>query len=79
MHQYPEAVEEYSQALQFDPANANIHNDLGVILYQLGKYEKAAEEFSDAIRIDPAHTNARKNLDIAEAKLNNKSANNGRK
>ena len=59
-HELPEAVKELTQALRFDPSNADAHNDLGAAMFQLGDYGKAAEQFSDAVRIDPADANARK-------------------
>ncbi|MGA3264312.1 MAG: tetratricopeptide repeat protein [Terracidiphilus sp.] len=68
-HQLPEAIEELTQAVRFDPANANAHNGLGVALAQLGNYEKAVEQFNDAVRIDPAYADARRNLDLAQAKM----------
>ena len=55
-----------------DPANADAHNDLGVALFQLGEEEKAVEQFNEALRIDPAYYDARRNLDIVQARMNNK-------
>ncbi|MGA3264733.1 MAG: tetratricopeptide repeat protein [Terracidiphilus sp.] len=78
-HQLPEAVEEFTQALRYDPANASAHNDLGAVMFQLGDYEKAAGQFSEALRIDPAYADARGNLDLAQARMKNKKAENRRK
>ena len=71
-HKLPEAVDEFSQALRYDPTNSNAHNDLGVALFQYGDYEKAAEQFNDAIQIDPSDARARVNLALAQAQLKNK-------
>jgi Flp pilus assembly protein TadD len=79
MHQLPEAVEELTQAVRFDPANANAHNGLGIALFQLGEHEKAVEQFSEAVQIDPAYAEARQNLDLAQARMKNTKAENGRK
>ena len=70
-HQFHEAAEEFTQALRFDPASANAHDDLGVALFQLGDDEKAVEQFSDAVRIDPANAGARRNLDVAQSWMKN--------
>jgi Flp pilus assembly protein TadD len=71
-HQLPEAVEEFTQALRFDPADAHAHKGLGVALFQLGDNEKAVEQFSEAVRVDPADAGARRNLDVAQARMKNK-------
>jgi superkiller protein 3 len=77
-HRFPEAVEEFTQVLRLDPANANAHNDLGSAWFQLGDYEKAAAQFSEALRIDPSHAYARKNLDLALTRMKSKSVEQGR-
>ena len=78
-HRFPEAVEEFTQVVRFDPANANAHNDLGAALFQLGDYEKAAEQFNEALRIDPSYVYARKNHDLVQARMKSKSVEQGRK
>ena len=74
----PQAIEEFTQALRFNPANAGVHNDLGMALFQLGDYEKAVEQFSDAVRINPADADARRNLDLAQARMKTKKVENVR-
>jgi len=71
MHQFPEAVAEFNQALRIDPEDAHVHNDLGVALSQMQAYDKAAEQFSDAVRIDPAYSDAKRNLDLAQTRMKN--------
>ncbi len=72
MHRLPEAVEEFSQAVQFATADANAHDDLGVALFQVGAYEKAVEQFNDAIRIDPSYEGAKRNLALTMANMKSK-------
>jgi Tfp pilus assembly protein PilF len=55
--------------VQFDPANANVRNNLGVVLFQLGRYEEAAQQFSYAMQIDPSNPNAREGLAAAQARM----------
>lgn len=68
-HRFPEAAEEFTQALRYDPANADAHNNLGAAMMQLGNYDKAAGQFSDVLRMNPADASARKNLDLAQARM----------
>jgi tetratricopeptide (TPR) repeat protein len=70
-HKLPEAVEEFTQALQYAP-NAHANNDLGVALFQLGDYKNAVDEFIEALRIDPTDADASRNLKLAEARIKNK-------
>jgi lipoprotein NlpI len=79
MHRLPEAVEEFTQSLRIDPANANTHNNLGVVLFQMRDYEKAVEQFSDAVQTDPANADAKRNLDGAQALMKNVKVGSGRK
>ena len=67
MHQVPEAVEEFIQALKVDPANAYAHNDLGIAMVQRGDMKNALEQFSEAVQIDPSYVDARQNLERAQA------------
>ena len=71
-HRLPEAIEEFNQALRFDLAKADAHNDLGVAYFQLGDYEKSAEQFSEAVKIDPGSAYAKQNLAFAEARIKTK-------
>ncbi len=73
-----EAAQEYRRVLAIEPDNYYAHNDLGVVLYQLGDYENAALQFSDAVRLDPANADARRNLALAQARLTNNKIVSGR-
>jgi lipoprotein NlpI len=66
-HQLPEAKEELTQSLRYDPNYADAHNDLGAVLIQLGDFDHAIEQFSDAARINPSYACARQNLTLAQA------------
>jgi hypothetical protein len=59
---FPEAIEQYKQALQIDPNYADAHNDMGNALYRSGKISEAMEEYEQTLRIDPNYPNMRDNL-----------------
>ena len=74
-HQLPAAAQEFAQAVRYDPANSNTHDDLGVALFQMGDYEKAAEQFGEAARLNPADAGARQNFAVAQMQMKNKKGN----
>jgi Flp pilus assembly protein TadD len=47
------AIDEYHAALRLDPANANVHNSLGVCLAQKEDLSGARVAFETALRLDP--------------------------
>ena len=47
-----------TEAIRIDPDVADYHNNLGLVLQQLGKFEEAARSFRQAIHVDPAFTMA---------------------
>jgi tetratricopeptide (TPR) repeat protein len=47
------AVEEFKKGLRLDPADANLHNSLGVCYGVLQDYENALKAFEHAIRLEP--------------------------
>jgi Tfp pilus assembly protein PilF len=58
-----EAAAEFETALHFDPAYAEAHNNLGVVLSQMpGKENEAVAHFREALRIRPDYADARNNL-----------------
>jgi len=59
---YYEAEMAYRQAFEFDPTNANAHNNLGLALKMQGKNDEAIREFREALRIDPNVENASRQL-----------------
>ncbi len=59
-----EAVRYYSEALLVNPGNAEMHNNLGIVLGNQGKLNEAIRHFSEALRINPMHVMAHNNLGI---------------
>jgi len=58
----PEAVDEYKKALQFNPKEPKLHNDLGTVYSQSGRLTEAISEYQEAIRLNPADAYAYANL-----------------
>ncbi|MFZ0240626.1 MAG: tetratricopeptide repeat protein [Desulfobacterales bacterium] len=60
--EYQKAIDEYQTALRLDPANANLHNSLGVCYGVTGEFAQAMDRFKEAIALDTgealAHYNA---------------------
>ena len=52
----------YKETLKTNPNHVNAHNNLGIILLQLGKPRKAIICFEKAIEIKPNHADAHNNL-----------------
>ena len=59
---YKNAEKCYRKSLEFDPDLAEAHNNLGVLLKDLGRYDEAKEEYREAIKIDPDLAEAHNNL-----------------
>jgi Tfp pilus assembly protein PilF len=60
-----QAVQGYRRALQSTPQNAEMHNNLGVLLLRKGEIDEAIRHFAEAVRIDPNDRTAQENLDRA--------------
>jgi Flp pilus assembly protein TadD len=60
--EYQKAIDEYKTALKLDPANANLHNSLGVCYGVTGEFVSALTQFKEAMALDAeealAHYNA---------------------
>ncbi|HIE04822.1 MAG TPA: tetratricopeptide repeat protein, partial [Candidatus Latescibacteria bacterium] len=56
------AVLHYRRAVQFNPRNAGLHNNLGNALVHQGKLQEAEAEFRQAIRIRPDYAEPHYNL-----------------
>lgn len=54
-HEYQQAADTYQKAIQANPNEANLHNDLGSVYGVLGKYSEAQTEFEKAAQLDPAN------------------------
>jgi Flp pilus assembly protein TadD len=57
-----EAARQYLQVLEIDSELPEAYNNLGVIMWQLGKYSTASSYFQRALDKDPRHTKALENL-----------------
>jgi tetratricopeptide (TPR) repeat protein len=55
----------FQKALAFHPNNANVHNNLGVTLLEMGDFKGAEKALQKALEIYPEHINARYNLGLA--------------
>jgi tetratricopeptide (TPR) repeat protein len=62
-----QTIEGYRRALQSTPHNAEMHNNLGVLLLRKGEVDEAIRHFSEAVRIDPNDGIAQENLDRAQS------------
>ena len=62
-----EAVKGYRRVLQSTPSNAEMHNNLGVLLLRKGEVEEAIIHFSKALSIDPSYRTAQENLDRVQS------------
>ncbi len=56
--QVEEAIAQYDEALQINPANADYYFRRGGSYGRLGQYDKALEDLSEAIRLDSGHVGA---------------------
>jgi tetratricopeptide (TPR) repeat protein len=54
MQDQQKAIEAYQKALQSDPNNAGLHNNLGGVYADMGKVAEAQTEFQKAADINPA-------------------------
>ena len=50
-----EPYQVYQEALQFEPDNADLHYNLGVVLIELAKPNVALEMFNNALEVDAEH------------------------
>jgi protein O-mannosyl-transferase len=59
---YEEAMDSYKQALRIKPDWAEAHNNLGLVLNELGQKEEALSHFREALRFDPSLAEAHNGL-----------------
>ncbi len=65
----PEAIAQYSMALEVDSDNAMAHNNLGVALFNEGRIDEAATHFDRAFEIEPDDAMVHANLgDVARVR-----------
>ena len=68
---YDEAIYNYRAAYDFDSSRADILDDLGIAIYQKGRYEEAIVVFNRKIEMEPERTNGYLNLMYCYLKLEN--------
>ena len=61
---HAEAIEASRRALELEPGNQQLVNDLGWSLFEAGRLEKARETLERAVSMDPADELARENLRV---------------
>jgi tetratricopeptide (TPR) repeat protein len=52
--EYPEAVEDFSKAIEFDPKSAEAYHGRGIAHLQLGEPERAVADLSESLRLNPS-------------------------
>jgi len=57
-----EAVQELKDLLAADKANAQAHNDIAVLYFELGDRDKAIQHLQESVGLDPGNSDALKNL-----------------
>ncbi|NPV81028.1 MAG: tetratricopeptide repeat protein [Firmicutes bacterium] len=60
-----EAIRLYRKALEIDPTLADAHFQLGLALYDLGKFQESAASFRRALELSPGRKDALENLALS--------------
>jgi protein O-mannosyl-transferase len=60
--QFPEAMEQYQDAIAILPGYADPHSNIGNILQQEGRFSEAIEQYKQALQINPNFADAHNNL-----------------
>ena len=60
-----DAVAQYEEAIRLDPGNAEVRNNLGLVLNAEGRSAEAVDQYKEALRLMPAFAEIRLNLAIA--------------
>ena len=66
---FTDAKNLYNEVLKTNPNDANVHNNLGVVLKELGETQKAISCLQKAIAIQPNHADAHNNLGSVQKEL----------
>ncbi|MEW6363009.1 MAG: sulfatase-like hydrolase/transferase [Acidobacteriota bacterium] len=69
MGRYAEAVKALTEAVEIDPDNAGLMNDLGAVYMEWGKLREAEETFLAITRLDPKYAPAYTSLGIIRVAL----------
>lgn len=64
-----QAAEYYSKAVQFNPGNTKILNNLGLVLFKQGNVDEAILQFQEALKIEPHSAKTHNNLAIIFASI----------
>ena len=65
MGEVEEGIEQYRQALEWNPNYEDAHNNLGAIYARQGHLREAIVEYREVLRINPGHKQAHNNLGVA--------------
>jgi tetratricopeptide (TPR) repeat protein len=71
LQQYPNAIEDCTQAIQFNPSNTEAYLNLGLVYYRQGNYPKAIAIYESAIEQNLADWRFYYNLGLAYGELKN--------
>jgi tetratricopeptide (TPR) repeat protein len=63
---HADAIEEFGRALDIDPDNVEALNELGKVLFHIGRLDEAVSVFERTLEIDAAYRNARFRLALTE-------------
>jgi adenylate cyclase len=63
---HADAIEDFRRALDIDPDNVEALNELGKVLFHIGRLDEAVSVFERTLEIDAAYRNARFRLALTE-------------
>jgi Flp pilus assembly protein TadD len=64
---FEKAIKASRKALELEPENQNLINDLGWTLFEAGRLEEAEEVLLKAVAVDPSDELARENLRLCKS------------
>ena len=72
--QYPQAAELYERLLTFSPDDAEIHNNLGLTLFYMGRADDALQTLNEGVAANPEHQRIWLTLGYVNSQLGNTDA-----
>jgi len=69
--QYAQAARLYEKLLEFSPDDAEIHNNLGLTLFYLGRPDEALQRLNEGVAANPAHQRIWLTLGYVNSQLGN--------
>ena len=72
--QYPQAAELYERLLTFSPNDAEIHNNLGLTLFYIGRADDALQTLNEGVAVNPEHQRIWLTLGYVNSQLGNTDA-----